>query len=152
MSFVCILDNFLLKNVFFFPILVIKFQNGVHLGKKKVIIDLNLTFFNHQGKDIKIPSALTSLAWIHVFSLLFWPFFICLTNLAICWFSFASFRLFVCLLICLFVCLSVNLFVCFFVCFFCFVLFCLFVCLFSVDTNSNQRETLHSDPFVWPSF
>ena len=37
-SFLCSLDNFLLKNVivFFFFFLEIKFQNGAHLKKKRL--------------------------------------------------------------------------------------------------------------------
>ena len=41
--FLCILDNFLLKNVIFF--LKIKFQNDAHLRKIKAIFDLLFTFF-----------------------------------------------------------------------------------------------------------
>ena len=54
-SFLCSLDNFLLKNVIVF-FLEIRFQNGAHL-KKRAIFDLLFTFFSHQGKDTKIPSA-----------------------------------------------------------------------------------------------
>ena len=59
-SFLCSLDNLLQKNVnvFFFGI---KFQNGAHLKKKRAIFDLLFTFFSHQAKVTKIPSAPISL-------------------------------------------------------------------------------------------
>ena len=61
--FLCSLDNLLHKNVISF--LETKFQNGAHLKKKKAICDLLLTFFGHQGKVTKIPSAHISLTYIH---------------------------------------------------------------------------------------
>ena len=72
-SFLFSLDNLLQKNVIGFLVLFvclfffleIKFQNGALL--KKAIFDLLFTFFSHQGKVTKIPSALISLTYIHVF-------------------------------------------------------------------------------------
>ena len=45
-SFLCSLDNFLLKNVIV-SFLEIQFQNGDHLKKKRAIFDLLFTFFSH---------------------------------------------------------------------------------------------------------
>ena len=72
-SFLCSLDNLLLL----FSFLEIKFQNGAHL-KERAIFDLLFTFFSHQGKVTKIPSARISLTYIHVFCSPYWLF--CLTN------------------------------------------------------------------------
>ena len=56
-SFLCSSHNFLPKNVIVF-FWEIKFQNGAYLGKKKTaIFNLLFTYFSHQGKDTKIPSA-----------------------------------------------------------------------------------------------
>ena len=44
----------------------IKFQNGANL-KKRAIFYLLFTFFSHQGKVTKIPSAHISLTYINVF-------------------------------------------------------------------------------------
>ena len=67
-SFLCILDNFLQKNV-----IVLFFGNQIskwRLFEKRAIFDLHFTFFSHQGKVTKIPSAHISLTYIHVFYLL----------------------------------------------------------------------------------
>ena len=48
-----------------FSFLEIKFQNGAHL--KKGYFDLLFTFFSHQGKVTKIPSAHISLTYIHMY-------------------------------------------------------------------------------------
>ena len=60
-----------------FLFLKIKFQNGAHL-KKRAIFDLLFTFFSHQGKVTKIPSAHISLTYILVVCSPYWLF--CLTN------------------------------------------------------------------------
>ena len=78
------------------------------IWKKRAIFDLLFTFFSHQGKVTKIPSAHISLTYIHVFCspyCLFF-FFFCLTNFGKntnlsdmvslwyefwCWFLFAPF-------------------------------------------------------------
>ena len=78
-SFRCSLDNFLLKNVIIF-FLEIKFQNGAHL--KKGYFDLLFTFFSHQEKETKIPSAHISLIYIHTRIFLTLLTFFCPTNLA----------------------------------------------------------------------
>ena len=70
-SFLCSLDNLLQKNVIVL-FLKIKFQNGAHL--KKGLFDLLFTFFSHQGKVTKIPSAHISLTYIHVFCSPYWLF------------------------------------------------------------------------------
>ena len=72
--------------------------------EKGTIFDLLFTFFSHQGKVTKIPSAHISLKYIHVFCLPYWLF--CLTNFenntnlsgmvslwyeSWCWFLFAPF-------------------------------------------------------------
>ena len=69
-SFLCSLDNILLKNVivFFFEI---KFQYGAHL-KKWLLLTYFLHFFSHQGKVKQIPSAHVSLTYIHVFCSPYW--------------------------------------------------------------------------------
>ena len=75
-SFLCSLDNFLQKNV-----IVLFFGNQISKWRsfeKKAIFDLLFTFFSHQGKVIKIPSAHTSLTHIHVFCSPYGLF--CLTN------------------------------------------------------------------------
>ena len=73
---VCSLDTLLQKNliVFFFGNQISKW----HSFEKGVIFDLLFTFFSHQGKVTKIPSAHTSLTYIHVFCSPYWLF--CLTN------------------------------------------------------------------------
>ena len=65
-SFLCTLDNLLQKNVifFFFGNQISKWRS---FEKKKRAIDLLFTFFSHQGKVTKIPSAHISLTYIHVF-------------------------------------------------------------------------------------
>ena len=64
-SFLCSLDNFVLKSVII-SFLGIKFPNGAHLRK-----GLFLTYFSHflvtREKNTKIPSAHMSLTYIHVF-------------------------------------------------------------------------------------
>ena len=65
-SFLCSLDNLLQKNVIVL-FLEIKFQDGAHL-KERAIFDLLFTFFSHQGKVTKIPSAhIISHTYIHIF-------------------------------------------------------------------------------------
>ena len=64
-SFLCSLDSLLQKNV-----IVLFFGN--HISKwrsfeKRAIFDLLFTFFSHQEKVTKIPSAHISLTNIHVF-------------------------------------------------------------------------------------
>ena len=64
-SFLCSLDNLLHKNV-----IVLFFGN--HISKwcsfeKRSIFYLLFTFFSHQGKVTKIPSARISLTFIHIF-------------------------------------------------------------------------------------
>ena len=71
---------------------------------KKGYFDLFFTFFSHQGKVTKIPSAHISLTYIHVFCSPYWPLlpyqFWKNTNLSdtvslwyesLCWFLFAPF-------------------------------------------------------------
>ena len=64
-SFLCSLDNLLQKSVivFFFGNQISKWCSF----EKKAIFDLLFTFFSHQGKVTKIPSAHISLTYIHVF-------------------------------------------------------------------------------------
>ena len=64
-SFLCSLDNFLLKNVivFFFGNKVSKW----HSFAKKSYFDLFFTMFSHQGEDAKIPSAHISLTYTHTY-------------------------------------------------------------------------------------
>ena len=64
-SFWCSLDNLLQKNV-----IVLFFGNQLSKSRsfeKRAIFDLLFTFFSHQGKVTKIPSAHISLTYIHVF-------------------------------------------------------------------------------------
>ena len=64
-SFLCSLDNLLQKNV-----IVLFFGNQISKWcsyEKRAIFDLLFTFFSHQGKVTKIPSAHISLTYIHVF-------------------------------------------------------------------------------------
>ena len=64
-SFLCSLDNFLPKNI-----IIIFFRNQISKWRsfeKRAIFDLFFTFFSHQGKDTKIPSAHISLTYIHIF-------------------------------------------------------------------------------------
>ena len=101
-SFLCSLDNLLQKNV-----IVYFFRNQISKWRsfeKRDIFDLLFTFFSHQGKVTKIPSAHISLIYIHVFCSPYWLF--CLTNFeknmnlsgkvslwyeSWCWFLFAPF-------------------------------------------------------------
>ena len=64
-SFLCCLDNLLQKNVivFFFGNQISKWR----LFEKGAIFDLLFTFFSHQGKVTKIPSAHILLTYIHIF-------------------------------------------------------------------------------------
>ena len=63
--FLCILENLLQKNVivFFFGNQISKWRSF----EKRAIFDLLFTFFSHQEKVSKIPSAHFSLTYIHVF-------------------------------------------------------------------------------------
>ena len=66
-SFLCSLDNLLHKNVIF-----LFFGNQITKWRsfeKRAIFDLLFTFFSHQGKVTKIPSAHISLTYTDVFSL-----------------------------------------------------------------------------------
>ena len=64
-SFLCSLDNLLQKkrNCSIFGNQVSKWRSF----EKRAIFDLLFTFFSHQGKVTKIPSAHISLTYIHVF-------------------------------------------------------------------------------------
>ena len=64
-SFLCSLDNVLQKNV-----IVLFFGNQISKWRsfeKRAVLDLFHTFFSHQEKVTKIPSAHISLTYIHVF-------------------------------------------------------------------------------------
>ena len=64
-SFWCSLDNLLQKNV-----IVLLFGNQISKWRsfeKRAIFDQLFTFFSHQGKVTKIPSAHISLTYIHIF-------------------------------------------------------------------------------------
>ena len=75
-SFLCSLDNLLQKNVI---VLFFGNQNSKWRSfEKRAIFDLLFTFFSHQGKDTKIPSAHVLLTYIHIFCLPYLLF--CLTN------------------------------------------------------------------------
>ena len=70
--FLCSLDNLLQKNV-----IVLFFGNQISKWRsfeKRSIFDLLFTFFSHQGKVTKIPSAHISLTYIHIFCSPYWPF------------------------------------------------------------------------------
>ena len=72
-SFLCSLDDLLQKNV-----IVLFFGNQISKWRsfgKRAIFDLLFTFFSHQGKVTKIPSAHISLTYIHVFRSPYWLFF-----------------------------------------------------------------------------
>ena len=75
-SFLCSFDNLLQKNVivFFFGKQISKWRSF----EKRTIFHLLFTFFSHQGKVTKIPSAHISLTYIHVFCSPYWLF--CLIN------------------------------------------------------------------------
>ena len=67
-SFLCSLDNLLQKNV-----IVLFFGNQISRWRsfeKRAIFDLLFTFFSHQGKLTKIPSAHISHTYIHTHILL----------------------------------------------------------------------------------
>ena len=101
-SFLRSLDNLLQKNV-----IVLFFGNQISRWRsfeKRAIFDLLFTFFSHQGKVTKIPSAHISHTYIHVFCSPYWLFsltnFEKNTNLSDtvslwyeswCWFLFAPF-------------------------------------------------------------
>ena len=71
-SFLCSLDNLLQKNV-----IVLFFGNQISKWRsfeKGAIFDLLFTFFSHQRKVTKIPSAHISLTYIHVFCSPYWLF------------------------------------------------------------------------------
>ena len=101
-SFLCSLDNFLLKNVIFFF-----FGNQISKWRsfeKRAIFDLLFSFFSHQRKGHKHPSAHISLTYIHVFCCPHWLFYltnfakitnssymVCLWCESWCWFFFAPF-------------------------------------------------------------
>ena len=63
-SFLCSLDNLLQKNVivFFFENQISKWHS---FKRKRAIFDLLFTFFSHQGKVTKIPSAHISLTFMY---------------------------------------------------------------------------------------
>ena len=62
-SFLCSLDNLLQKNI-----IVLFFGNQISKWRSfENYFDLHFTFFSHQGKVTKIPSAHISLTYIHVF-------------------------------------------------------------------------------------
>ena len=63
MSFLCSLDNFLLKTVSFLN----QISKWRSFEIKSALFDLLFTFFSHQGKDTKILSEPISLTYIHVF-------------------------------------------------------------------------------------
>ena len=69
-SLLCSLDNLLQKNVivFFFGSQISKWRSF----EKRAIFDLLFTFFSHQGKVTKNPSAHISLTYIHVFCSPYW--------------------------------------------------------------------------------
>ena len=71
-SFLCSLDNLLQKNVivFFFGNQISKFRSF----EKRAIFDLLFTFFSHQGKVTKNPSARISLTFIHIICSSYWLF------------------------------------------------------------------------------
>ena len=71
-SFLCSLDNLLEKNVivFFFENPISKWRSY----EKRVIFDLLFTFFSHQGKVTKIPSAHISFTYKRVFCSPCWLF------------------------------------------------------------------------------
>ena len=71
-SFLCSLDNLLQKNV-----IVLFFENQISKWRsfeKRAIFDLLFTFFSHQGKVTKIPSAHILLTFIHLFCSPYWLF------------------------------------------------------------------------------
>ena len=99
-SFLCSLDNSENVIVLFFGNQISKWRSFA----KRASFDLLFTFFSHQGKVTKIPSAHISLTYIHVFCSPYWLF--CLTNFekntnlsdsvslwyeSWCWFLFAPF-------------------------------------------------------------
>ena len=72
-SFLCSLDNLLQKNV-----IVLFFGNQISKWRsfeKRAIFDLLFTFFSHQGKVTKLPSAHISITYMHVFCSPYWLFF-----------------------------------------------------------------------------
>ena len=71
-SFLCSFDNLLQKHiiVFFLGNQISKWRSF----EKRAIFDLLFTFFSHQGKVTKIPSAHISLTYIHEFCSSYWLF------------------------------------------------------------------------------
>ena len=71
-SFSCSLDNLLQKNaiVLFFGNQISKWRSF----EKRAIFDLLFTFFSHQGKVTKSPSAHISHTYIHIFCSPYWLF------------------------------------------------------------------------------
>ena len=76
-SFLCSLENLLQKSVIVLFFWKSNFKMAL-IWKKRAIFDLLFTFFSHQGKVTKIPSAHISHTYIHVFCSPYWLF--CLTN------------------------------------------------------------------------
>ena len=71
-SFLYSLDNLLQKNV-----IVLFFVNQISKWRsfeKRAIFDLLFTFFSHEGKVTKIPSAHISHTYLHVFCSSYWLF------------------------------------------------------------------------------
>ena len=71
-SVLCSLDNLPQKNV-----IVLFFGNQISKWcsfEKRAIFDLLFTFFSHQGKVTKIPSAHISNTYIHIFCSPYWLF------------------------------------------------------------------------------
>ena len=71
-SFLCSLDNLLQKNVICF--LFWKSNFKMVLIWKRGYFWPTFTFFSHQGKVAKIPSAHISLTYIHIFCSPYWLF------------------------------------------------------------------------------
>ena len=78
-SFLCSLDNFLLKNVIIFLLLEIIFQNGAHL-KRRLLWTHFSHFFGHQGKIQKFLQHISHLHNIYTILLTLLTF--CHTNFA----------------------------------------------------------------------
>ena len=104
-SFLCSLDILLQKTVivFFFGNQISKWRSF----EKRTIFGLLFTFFSHQWKAAKIPSARNSLTYIHVFCLPYWLF--CLTNCEKIWiYGFSLVWFLVLILICAILEQSIN--------------------------------------------
>ena len=72
-SLLCSLDNLFLEKRNCFLFWKSNFKMAL-IWKKRGIFDLLFTFFSHQGKVTKIPSAHISLTYIHVFCSPYWHF------------------------------------------------------------------------------